>query len=1080
MRNPQCSESAHHNIMKTLFFPIRKFLSSGTSATRRCRVAVVLVIALLSFFSNSNAQTAQEKAAFEQANQRLLLALGPEFITKLEAGLKSGDGESLRKLVSEGQKKVVQTYGADSVEGAALVLLSTVWGAMGGESAESRDQIEKSIDIFESKLGKNNIAVAAGYMILGGTALIDGRLDEADRAARSHLEILENLHGKDSEEVTVALNSMATVAGARGNLEEANEYIERASAIINRTGKSESEQGATILRSRASLSEVAGRYSTAEAEYLKALEILRNTVGTSDLRYTAAEGAIGDLYLTIGDYEKAEKMLVKALESTRQMFGENSKVEVANLRSLVSLRIKQGRFQEALDNARQVLDLSRDLYGARSQQVAVALAGVAWAELENGNATGARELCVEGLQILDEIDAPDSVRASLLTFSGDAAQKEGNYEKALRDHSEALSLMEKLHGPQNDMVSGYVLDLATSTYLSGNSTEARVLTSRALGVSQRRLQDVLQMDERARLSWQGKMKRDLPLSCLRPEQIGQLLLRTKGVVLDSILEDRALVAGANASEEARDEYRELKNLKKEVTRLMFGNEDVRSKANLAELTKRVAELERSLGSRSNALGRIRKTADITLDAVLPALVGGTVLLDFARFEDPALPEGQRACYGCVILAEDGSPQFVKVENAEAIDRAIDSLRAAVTDADNKSCEQSLAVLQEKLWKPISEKLPPNTTRLIIGPDAELNFCPFAALQDEQGVFLAERFNIAYIGSGRDLSREALKAEQKTFLVFGDPLFDSSQNPEPAATEELAMRSAEADVFGNVRLAPLPGTRKESEELLALAQASGWESGSFLSGDATEERLKGSDAPRILHLATHGFYLGSASATASADTRGMSVKETDASGKPRSESNQLDPMRASGLALTGAQQTLELWSQKKAPDPENDGVLTAEEVAGLDLNGTWLVALSACETGVGEARSGEGVFGLRRAFMMAGAENLLMTLWPVADDTTAQIMADFYKEALATGDAPGSLAKVQRDWLVKLREEKGLATAIREAGPFAMVMMTAPTHAPVELPPIAKTEAASEPAAVATEPPAGDEPAPESKSGWWPF
>jgi TPR repeat protein len=103
----------------------------------------------------------------------------------------------------------------------------------------------------------------------------------------------------------------------------------------------------------------------------------------------------------------------------------------------------------------------------------------------------------------------------------------------------------------------------------------------------------------------------------------------------------------------------------------------------------------------------------------------------------------------------------------------------------------------------------------------------------------------------------------------------------------------------------------------------------------------------------------------------------------------------------------------------------------------MVVLSACETGVGEARSGEGVFGLRRAFMIAGAENLLMTLWPVADETTAKIMTDFYKEAFAYGDAPNSLAKVQRDWLVKLRQERGLLAAIREAGPFAMVTMTNP-------------------------------------------
>jgi hypothetical protein len=153
------------------------------------------------------------------------------------------------------------------------------------------------------------------------------------------------------------------------------------------------------------------------------------------------------------------------------------------------------------------------------------------------------------------------------------------------------------------------------------------------------------------------------------------------------------------------------------------------------------------------------------------------------------------------------------------------------------------------------------------------------------------------------------------------------------------------------------------------------------------------------------------------------------------------MRASGVALTGAQATLKAWSEGKVPDPQDDGILTAEEVSGLNLDGTWLVTLSACESGVGEAKSGEGVFGLRRAFMMAGAQNLLMTLWPVNDDTTAKIMADFYKKALANGDAAGSLSEVQRDWLVKLRNEKGLLPAVRDAGPFAMVVMANPNAKP---------------------------------------
>jgi CHAT domain-containing protein len=113
------------------------------------------------------------------------------------------------------------------------------------------------------------------------------------------------------------------------------------------------------------------------------------------------------------------------------------------------------------------------------------------------------------------------------------------------------------------------------------------------------------------------------------------------------------------------------------------------------------------------------------------------------------------------------------------------------------------------------------------------------------------------------------------------------------------------------------------------------------------------------------------------------------------------------------------------------ILTAEDVSTLDLQGTWLVTLSACDTGSGEARAGEGVMGLRRGFIQAGAQNLLMTLWPISDEVTVQIMTDFYDAAHKTGNAPEALAEVQRNWLLKLRTDKGLAQAVNLAGPFIM-------------------------------------------------
>jgi CHAT domain-containing protein len=129
--------------------------------------------------------------------------------------------------------------------------------------------------------------------------------------------------------------------------------------------------------------------------------------------------------------------------------------------------------------------------------------------------------------------------------------------------------------------------------------------------------------------------------------------------------------------------------------------------------------------------------------------------------------------------------------------------------------------------------------------------------------------------------------------------------------------------------------------------------------------------------------------------------------------------------------LDAWKRGEVPDPENDGILMAQEVGLMNLKDTWLVVLSACDTGVGEAQAGEGVLGLRRGFIQAGAQNLLMTLWPVSDKWTVEMMKAFYEVALKDGDAAGALATVQREYLVKLKKDKGPVLAARLAGPFVL-------------------------------------------------
>jgi CHAT domain-containing protein len=250
-------------------------------------------------------------------------------------------------------------------------------------------------------------------------------------------------------------------------------------------------------------------------------------------------------------------------------------------------------------------------------------------------------------------------------------------------------------------------------------------------------------------------------------------------------------------------------------------------------------------------------------------------------------------------------------------------------------------------------------RLLVSPDGRLALIPIEALVDEQGRYLVERYSVSYLSAGRDLLRmQVARASKSGPLVIADPLFgepgDTSPPSTPAAPANKAARrsvTAAADL-SSVYFAPLAGTLQEAREIRAL-----FPDVELITGaQATEAAFKQVNAPRMLHVATHGFFLE--------DTARIE-----------------NPLLRSGLALTAANITR---------DGKEDGILTALEAAHLNLWGTKLVTLSACDTGVGQVRLGDGVYGLRRSVFLAGAETLVMSLWPVSDVVTREMMTAYYK------------------------------------------------------------------------------------------
>ncbi|MCK4793667.1 MAG: CHAT domain-containing protein, partial [Desulfobacteraceae bacterium] len=276
------------------------------------------------------------------------------------------------------------------------------------------------------------------------------------------------------------------------------------------------------------------------------------------------------------------------------------------------------------------------------------------------------------------------------------------------------------------------------------------------------------------------------------------------------------------------------------------------------------------------------------------------------------------------------------------------------------------------------------TSIFVSPEGQLSLLPFEILPCPDGKYVIEKFSISYLSSGRDLLKFKKRAEPTDWaLVMADPDFELSTQESTGRKNGTSIESSIAFVAPepargvssclDVPFKPLHHSKEEAESISrTLREKAELDVRAYYGGDALEEVLKSmASPPGILHLATHGYF----------------CEDVDLATSKFLE----NPLLRCGLALAGANRLMD--ESQKGDSQTEDGVLTAFEASGLNLIGTELVTLSACETGVGEVKSGEGVYGLRRAFQHAGARTILMSLWKVPDKETRELMDHFYKNWL---------------------------------------------------------------------------------------
>lgn len=354
-------------------------------------------------------------------------------------------------------------------------------------------------------------------------------------------------------------------------------------------------------------------------------------------------------------------------------------------------------------------------------------------------------------------------------------------------------------------------------------------------------------------------------------------------------------------------------------------------------------------------------------------------------------------------------QILDLGEATLIDRMIASFRASITGEGSHREFETVPTefiagtvnkgitLRQAIFDPLLKKIS-DRKRLFLAPDGDLSRLPFEVLPIDENRWLIDEYHISYLSTGRDVLRfNAVTSGQSTEpLVLADPDFDLSAKESTTFVNRIkssGRRSRDLNP-SRVYFQPLPGTRVEGEK---IAEQLGVKK-PLLAGKALETSLKACRSPRILHLATHGFFLENQKR----DPKVENLEHFGMTGRLSAHGLE-NPLLRSGLALAGAN----TWLKNGSLPPEaEDGILTAEDVSGLDLLDTELVVLSACETGLGEIRTGEGVFGLRRAFILAGAKRLIMSLWQVPDKQTQELMVDFYTRLLKGQPCADALREAQ--------------------------------------------------------------------------
>lgn len=965
----------------------------------------------------------------------------------------SGNTDKAEALYTRALEIRKQALGSDHPDVADVFIELATLYMMTRSTDKAETLYRGALQIKENALGLDHPDVANAMDSLAMLLLMKGNaMDQVESLRKRALAIREKALGSDHPDLWLSLMFLAQYYQLNRDFDKAEAVYKRALSLQEKGLDCSST--ASLLQMLAGLYQSQGKFDDAVPLYKKSVAMYKQTYGPDSQMLIQPLSSLRALYRSLGMNKEADKcqqryqsLIARTEKQRRNIVSRSKKIaerssskeeikkdeeqkrELHELYASIEKQCSENRYAEAMQTTERYIAFRNKIqfYGPDESPLKKALIAQDLTTLANifhekGGKDQAEKLYRQAIEYFDE--APSGIKVFVsfpLTGLSELLYSNGSFKKAQEPYKRLTAIYEKGSDPGGLLLTNCLNKLGYIYCFLDKYSQAHSCFQRAGTLANEIVFKVMSFaPERLKLVYMATLNNQigaflslvsLHLADKRKavQDILNLYLLRKGVILEIQKRFQEALIYSDDSR-AIEAFQQLSRARSQLSILTFSREQG-SRQNIKDLEKKIEDLEANLSQASKSFALKQKIARASYKAVAKALPENTAMLEFVKIKMLNFKaKGKESMWNphhylvFVLHAKnENNIGLVDLGESEKIDVAIANFKREIKnrhDLTGTGAVKAARKIYDWVFAPLKEEIG-GVKEIFISPDGNLNLIPFEVLQNPDGRFLIEDYTFNYLAAGRDIiGFEQVVGKAGKALLMGDPDFDISADEKTTTLRNLSLKEIEeedpakrsSDLKG-FNFKRLPGTKDEVESIHSLIGKN--ESEIYTGKSALEEVLMQKGTPSILHLATHGFFLSDIELDEFADLevgmRGVGgvIKLQMVPGETSKIAKLKNPLLRSGIVLAGANNALKSENSEKG-----DGIVTAEKILGLRLRGTDMVVLSACDTGLGEVQTGEGVFGLRRAFTQAGARGLVMSMWPVPDQETRELMVAFYKNIVS--------------------------------------------------------------------------------------